>query len=56
MAKKFTVDVMTYPYTYEVKADTLSEAIAKAKELFYNEVSGRSVYDVEVTGEEDIKE
>ena len=48
---KYTIDVLKYPSTYEIEADSKEEAISQARDKFY-EQSNESIWSVEVTGEE----
>ena len=55
MKKIYTIDVMPYPTTYTIEAESMIEAKEKAKEWFYIQFDGKSVYETNIVDIEEVK-
>lgn len=51
--KKYTIDISMYPKSYEIQAETKEKAIEQARMFFAEDTNGASIWEVEITGEED---
>lgn len=52
--KNYVVEISSYPQEFTIMATTKGEAILEAQKRWYDKMNGISIYETQVTSEEEV--